>query len=147
MLIFQGVKGFRENHHHFYSGFFFRLQWWIAGFQVCRLKHLWIFSLWFGDKKYYFLQKSTTWAEILNTKKCPHPLKLRWIPQKMMGRLENLYMFSGFKLWQQSRYILGIYFRGKIHMSRRLTRWNLSFRPGGGRARATSWAKLPTLCG
>ena len=89
MLIFQGVKGFRENHHHFYSGFFFRLQWWIAGFQVCRLKHLWIFSLWFGDKK-YFLQKNTTWAEILNTKKCPHPLKLRWIPQKMMGRLENL---------------------------------------------------------
>ena len=112
MLIFQGVKGFRENHHHFYSGFFFRLQWWIAGFQVCRLKHLWIFSLWFGDKE-YFLQKSTTWAEILNTKKCPHPLKLRWIPQKMMGRLENLYIFCSFKLWQQSRYILGIYFRGE----------------------------------
>ena len=65
-----------------------------------------------GIKK-YFLQKSTTWAEILNTKKRPHPLKLRWIPQKMMGRLENLYIFSGFKLWQQSRYILGIYFRGE----------------------------------
>ena len=79
---------------------------------MCRLKHLWIFSLWFGDKKYY-LQKSTTWAEILNTKKCPHPLKLRWIPQKMMGRLENLYIFCSFKLWQQSRYILGIYFRGE----------------------------------
>ena len=106
-----GCKGFPGKPSPFLFWIFFPspvMDCWVPGVQT--QTSLDFLALIWGQK-ILFSSKSTTWAEILNTKKCPHPLKLRWIPQKMMGRLENPYMFCSFKLWQQRRYILGIYFR------------------------------------